>query len=304
MGEISETISLNAGRKSATLTTAGIGNRWHPSETSIEEAMSIISLLYHDVVPPGQFASSGFPGGDADMYKFGRPEFEHHLEAIEKAPHRGEVLLLDRAAREIGPNAVLFTFDDGGASALSTAALLESHGWRGHFFVTTDYIGKLAFLTVDQIRELRARGHVVGSHSCSHPPRISHCSQQQLEREWRESARTLSEILGTKIRVASVPGGYYLKRVAEAAAAAGIEVLFNSEPTSHVERVNGCLVLGRYSIRQGVSAEAAARIASGDWPPRLRQYVFWNSKKIAKHLGGSYYIALRKLVSNRIAGLP
>jgi len=112
----------------------------------------------------------------------------------------------------------------------------------------------------------------------------------------------LSEILGTKIRVASVPGGYYLRRVAEAAVAAGIEVLFNSEPTSRVERrVNGCLVLGRYSIRQGVSAEAAARIASGDWPPRLRQYVFWNSKKIAKHLAGSYYIALRKSVLNKIA---
>src|SRR5437867_12732087 len=115
------------------------------------------------------------------------------------------------------------------------------------------------FVNVDQMRVQRTRSHVVGTHSCSHQPRISRCSQQQLEREWRESARALSEILGTKIRVASVPGGYYLKRVAEAAAAAGIEVLFNSEPTSRVERVNGCLVLGRYSIRQGVSAEAAAR---------------------------------------------
>src|SRR5207245_6078632 len=195
-------------------------------------------------------------------------------------------------------------FTVGGRGALPAAAWMESQGWRGHFFISTDYTGNPGFLTVEQIRQLHARGHVVGSHSCSHPPWISHCSQRQLESEWHESARVLSEILGTKPRVASVPGGYYLKRVAEAAAAAGIEVLFNSEPTSHVERVNGCLVLGRYSIRPGVSAEAAARIVSGDWPPRLRQYVFWNSKKIAKHLGGSYYIALRKLVSSRIAGLP
>jgi len=82
--------------------------------------------------------------------------------------------------------------------------------------------------------------------------------------------------------------------VAEAAAAAGIEVLFNSEPTSAVERVNGCSVVGRYSIQRGTPAETAARIASGERTPRLRQYLFWNSKKIAKSLGGGYYITVRK----------
>jgi len=263
--------------------------------------MNIISLAYHDVVPTGQFASSGFPGTDADIYKFERPELEEHLKAIEKALLGGEVLLLDSAASGIRPKAVLLTFDDGGAGALSAAALLESQGWRGHFFIPTDYIGNPGFLTAEQIRQLHARGHVVGSHSCSHPPWISHCSQRQLESEWHESARVLSEILGTKPRVASVPGGYYLKRVAEAAAAAGIEVLFNSEPITRVRRVHDCLVLGRYSIQRGMSAETAARIASGDWPPRLRQYLLWNSKKIAKRLGRNYYIALRKSVLAKIA---
>ena len=52
-------------------------------------AMKAISLLYHDVVMPGQFDSSGFAGGDADIYKFARPEFERHLEAIAQAPRRG-----------------------------------------------------------------------------------------------------------------------------------------------------------------------------------------------------------------------
>ena len=63
---------------------------------------------------------------------------------------------------------------------------------------------------------------------------------------------------------------------------------------STVERVNGCLVVGRYSIQRGTSAETAARIASGERTPRLRQYLFWNSKKIAKSLGGGYYITMRK----------
>lgn len=256
----------------------------------------IISLLYHDVVAPGGFGSSGFPHADANIYKVERPEFELHLERIDEAPRRAEVGVLNSGARQIGSNALLFTFDDGGASAISSATFLEKHGWRGHFFVTTDCVGTPGFLTVERIRELHSRGHVVGSHSCSHPARMSHCSPERLAREWKESVRFLSNVLGEKIRVASVPGGYYSRRVAEAAAASGIEVLFNSEPTSRTENVNGCLVLGRYSIQHGVSAETVARIASGDWPPRIRQYFVWNAKKLVKRLGGNYYIALRKVL--------
>jgi peptidoglycan/xylan/chitin deacetylase (PgdA/CDA1 family) len=254
----------------------------------------ILSLLYHDVVEPGQFASSGFPHGDAHIYKLERSQFELHLQKIDQAPKSAKVALLDHASQDIGSEVLLFTFDDGGASALPIAALLEEHGWRGHFFITTDYIGKPGFVREDQIRELHHRGHVVGSHSCSHPARMSHCPPEQLVREWKESARVLSNILGDRLRVASVPGGYYSKRVAEAAANSGIEVLFNSEPTSHIKHVKGCIVLGRYSIQQGVSAETVAGIASGERLPRLRQYLLWNSKKIAKHLGGNYYISLRK----------
>jgi len=254
----------------------------------------IISLLYHDVVEPGQFSSSGFPGGDANVYKLLRSEFEQHLQALEHAPGRGNVALLDCAAREPSSKTLLLTFDDGGASALSIASLLERRGWRGHFLVTTDYIGKPGFLRADQIRELHARGHVLGSHSCSHPIRMSRCTPTQLDREWTVSLQTLSDIIGERPRVASVPGGYYSRQVAETAAAAGIEVLFNSEPISRLARVEGCLVLGRHSIQQGISAHAAARIAQGAWAPRFRQYLYWNSKKIAKRLGGRYYLALRK----------
>ena len=57
-------------------------------ESRGKAAMKAISLLYHDVVMPGHFDSSGFTGGDADIYKFARPEFERHLEAIAQAPQR------------------------------------------------------------------------------------------------------------------------------------------------------------------------------------------------------------------------
>lgn len=258
----------------------------------------IVSLLYHDVVERGQFDSSGFSGRDADIYKFERAEFERHLAMIEHAAGCGNVGILPAAATKKDSKVLIFTFDDGGASALSAAELLEGKGWRGHFFVTTNYIGQPRFLTAEQIRLLHSRGHVIGSHSCSHPLRMSYCSSAEIEHEWKESVRVLSECIGTQVISASIPAGYYSRRVAELAAASGIKFLFNSEPVSGAEGVGDCLVLGRYTIQQQVSATTAARIASGDWRPRFEQYVSWNSRKIAKRLGGTYYVALRKRLLN------
>src|SRR5437879_513325 len=115
--------------------------------------------MYHDVVEDGNYASSGFPGEGADLYKLGRREFARHLEAI-------------RAA--IGSREVCLTFDDGGVSAYErVAGMIEQFDWRGYFFVTTDWIGRPGFLNAAQICELDRRGHVMGSHSCSHPTRMA-----------------------------------------------------------------------------------------------------------------------------------
>jgi peptidoglycan/xylan/chitin deacetylase (PgdA/CDA1 family) len=256
----------------------------------------IISLLYHDVVESGNHSSSGFPGRDAALYKLIRPEFERHLQAIAEQTQSSAVSLLTSSEQRIYGQALLFTFDDGGVSAMLVADLLEAQGWRGHFFITTDYIGRTGFLTISHIRELRDRGHLIGSHSCSHPARISHCPPAQLDREWRQSAQILSDGLGEKVVVASVPGGFYSRRVAEAAQNAGIEVLFTSEPSSRLWFVDDCLVVGRYQIRQSTSANMAARIARGDPGPRFRQYMFWTMKKLLKRIGSDSYLALRKKI--------
>jgi peptidoglycan/xylan/chitin deacetylase (PgdA/CDA1 family) len=258
----------------------------------------MIALLYHDIVPRGDYAGSGFSGRDADIYKFEIEEFVRHLDAIAATGSHATAAVNGNARDEQQGDFVL-TFDDGGVGAMIAARLLEERGWRGYFFITTDRIGDRGFLTRGQIRYLHARGHAIGSHSCSHPARMSRCEPKQLEREWTDSLRVLSEICSARIHVASVPGGYFAPCVAETAAEAGITLLFNSEPTTRPTRVGDCTVVGRYSIQHGVSAETAARIACGDWRPRLYQFVFWNTKKIAKNMTGSYYISARKALLNR-----
>ncbi len=255
----------------------------------------MISLLYHDVVPAGAFASSGFCSPDANIYKISVPEFSEHLTAIQNRGATAVRVFTEPA--EAVDGALLFTFDDGGSSSLEhTAGILEARGWRGYFFVTTDYIGQPGFMKADDIRELRRRGHVIGSHSCSHPARLSHCSAQQIEREWTESVRVLSEILSEPVTTGSVPGGFYSHEVRSAAEKAGIRVLFNSEPVSSATKAERSLVIGRYSIQQGFSGVKAASIAHGDFAPRLSQYIYWNAKKVAKRFGGETWLKFRKSV--------
>src|SRR5262249_33121711 len=148
-------------------------------------------------------------------------------------------------------------------SAVYLAEALERYNWRANFFVTTDRIDTKTFLSTDQLRWLRGKGHVIGSHSCSHPYRMSELTDDRLTQEWRRSSEILSDILKEKINAASVPGGFYTPRVARAADGAGIRILFNSEPTTQVEQIGNCRVLGRFTIYRGMSARAAGQLARG-----------------------------------------
>src|SRR5205085_8564852 len=116
----------------------------------------------------------------------------------------------------------------------------------------------------------------------------------QLVSEWQRSQEVLSAILGEPITVASVPGGFYSPAVAQAAVQAGFKVLFNSEPTSRPHFVDGCLVLGRYTIYRGMSAQKAAALVAGKRLPRLQQAFLWNIKKITKAVGGRLYLDVRR----------
>lgn len=252
--------------------------------------MKAISIMYHDIVERGSQESSGFSGADANLYKIEIERFEEHLTKIaeNRAPNKIIELKDNR-------NPFFITFDDGGRSAFTqTADALERRGWRGHFFVATDFIDTPTFLSVSEIKELDARGHIVGSHSASHPLRMASLSPDELRREWRTSVEKLSDILGCRVTTASVPGGHFSRAVAEAASRAGIKTLFTSEPTTSVYKIDDTTVFGRYTIQRQTSVETVAAIARGDLNPRLRQFLFWNSKKILKKIGGENYLRIRK----------
>jgi peptidoglycan/xylan/chitin deacetylase (PgdA/CDA1 family) len=239
------------------------------------------AIMYHDVVENGDFASSGFPGEGAHVYKLRREDFERHLDAI-------------------GGMEVALTFDDGGVSFHHPIAdLLEERRRRGYFFITTDRIGTPGFLTDGQIRELDRRGHVIGSHSASHPTRMAALNRAELDREWRTSIARLSDLLGRPVAVASVPGGYYSREVGRSASAAGIRTLFTSEPTAVTGRVEECAIHGRYVVKRGMAPEWAVGFARGSAAYCWRQTVLWKAKRVAKALGGTAYLRTREAILER-----
>src|SRR5215470_173844 len=228
------------------------------------EKKRVISLGYHDVVELATHQTSGFAGADAALYKLEPDQFDRHLVAISKVVSDRPILVTDLMADKATPaRPWMITFDDGGVSSYNLIAdRLEMFGWRAHFFIATDYIGAPAFMSRGQIRDLHRRGHIIGSHSCSHPLRFASRPRAELYREWKESVSVLSDLLGEQVRVASVPGGQYSRQVAEAAADTRIESLFTSEHKNRRSHDELLLAIGGPAIQRRVTLAVAIGMAS------------------------------------------
>jgi peptidoglycan/xylan/chitin deacetylase (PgdA/CDA1 family) len=155
--------------------------------------------------------------------------------------------------------------------------------------MTTDCIGQRGFLDAHQLRDLDARGHLIGSHSASHPTRFSACTPERMREEWTRSRGVLEDLLGHPVEVASLPGGYYAPAVARTAADAGVRLLFTSEPETTADTVAGCTVVGRFTIRRGSRPGLARDLVSRAPWTRTAAWVSWQAKGLVKPALGPLY---------------
>jgi peptidoglycan/xylan/chitin deacetylase (PgdA/CDA1 family) len=239
-----------------------------------------VSLLFHDVYASDP-RESGFASAAADRYKLSVGAFDAQLEGLAGVRDRPFVI----------------TVDDGGVSYYTLLAdRLDARGWRGYCFVSTDMIGTRGFLDAAQIRELDARGHIIGSHSASHPSRFSTLPIDRMRAEWIRSRQVLEDVLGHEVTIASVPGGYYSRTVARSARDAGLQTLFNSEPVTSVGDEQGLRILGRYTIRRGDAPDTARRLVLSEPWARWSAWATWNAKGLVKPLLGPAYMRVADIV--------
>ncbi len=238
--------------------------------------MDTIYLMYHDIVSDDD-KSSGFQNESAFQYKVKEESFEKQVKAV------------------VGKD-VVFTFDDGGESFYTKAApILEKYGRKGVFFIAANYIGTSGFLSKEQIAELSRRGHVIGSHSCSHPQNMAGMIGEQIEEEWCQSVKVLSDIIGEKVATASLPNGTSSKSIIEGVIHAGIEELYSSEPTTKKKSDKGVEIIGRYVVHDKMMAEDLMRIVN-DSNYRNRMHVKWRVLNIVKSILGENYKKIKSLL--------
>ena len=258
-----------------------------------------VSLIYHDIVATGAEGASGFPGPAAERYKISAGLFAEHLRALRSVVERRTAITpcTSDMMESLPPHvtALLLHFDDGGRSALHAADLLEMHGFRGHFHIVTSMLGRPGFLAVGSLRDLVARGHEIGTHSVTHPARIDRLAWPDLVAEWRDSRDSLCDVVGRSVTIGAVPGGWFTRRVAEAANAAGLRTLFTSEPVTKPKLMESCMVLGRFAVVHNTPATRAASLLEGSRSSQSRAWLAWNAKKLAKSLPGPLWQHLRAL---------
>ncbi|NID15740.1 polysaccharide deacetylase family protein [Luteibacter yeojuensis] len=247
--------------------------------------MSLATLMYHDVVSGGRWDESGFAGSAAAHYKLDAANFHAHLDALLAA---GVAFAEPDAVAAGGREGCLLTFDDGGASASAVGKIMSRRGVRGCFFITTSRIGTPGFVGARDLLELRRDGHLIGSHSHTHPANIARLDARALHEEWRRSVDILEQLLGEPVHAASVPGGFMSPSVRSAAEAAGIRTLFTSEPTTRAWHTGSCAILGRYALLRESAPGTAVALAAGGGA-RLRQWAAWNVKKPLKRWAGPVY---------------
>ena len=226
----------------------------------------IASFGYHEVTDDPTM--SGFQRPAALPFKHTPRAFAEHLATVAAGPFvPGLIGDIDftRPGRH-----VLLTFDDGGKSAVYVADQLSRRGGRGHFFIVTSLIGTRTFLDAADIRYLRSSGHVVGSHSHTHPDIFRDETPQRMIEEWRTSCGILADLLGEPCSIASVPGGDISTAVLRSAAPAGLRYLFTSEPWTAPRQMNGTWILGRFGPKVGTSpARVGALVRFHGWQSAL-----------------------------------
>ena len=250
----------------------------------------VVTFLYHEVSDNPNL--TGFIRESNLVYKHNSKEFISNLEVINNI--RIKPITINKLQEKSDKHKILLTFDDGGKSSMYIADALEKYNWRGHFFITTSMIGNSTFVNKLDIKDLFNRGHVIGTHSHSHPMPFYNLSIKAMISEWTKSTDILEQILSSKIICGSVPGGDMDKKTIKSAKESNIKYLFTSEPFNKIWIEDEVVLLGRVCPKVGTKISKIKNFANnkGFFKERLTR----KSKNLIKFFLGplySYYVKTR-----------
>jgi len=191
--------------------------------------MSALPILcYHNVSTPPADARFKLLYVSADR-------FERQLWSLRRLGLQGVSMSegMTRLCSGTTSGCVVFTFDDGYADTLTTAApLMKRYGFTGTCYVVSDAVGtynrwdaeylreKKTLMSREQLDQWLAAGMEVGSHSCSHP-RLHELPNDAALYEIAESRAALSKMLGVPVEHFAYPFGQFTAGTVELVRRAG-----------------------------------------------------------------------------------
>ena len=217
-------------------------------------------LMYHQVgdFPPMQ----GHRANYCDHRRFASQmrflkRFRYRVLSLDEA------LVCLRGERAPPPRAVVLTFDDGYEGFLHYALPeLQRHGFPAIVYAISGWVGRKAewfakdpgrpiprLMSADQLREIRAAGIAVGSHTANHV-KLDEVDPAAQRAEITASRTALEDLVGEPVEHFCYPYGSFDRSAVEAAREAGYQSAVTclrgaAEPVDHP------LVLPRKAISYG-----------------------------------------------------
>ena len=187
----------------------------------------ILSLRYHTIEPAG----SGNLKKAERFYNVTPDEFKKQMSYLKDNGFETltlSALLSIEDERDLPEKPVILTFDDGHVSHYRTALpVLKGLRFGGIFFIVVDDVGRKNHMSWKRVRELRAKGMEIGSHSLNHI-NLQHASYQELIFQLKASKKELEERLDERILAFSIPTGLYSHRISDVARGMGYKLVFTS----------------------------------------------------------------------------
>ena len=228
--------------------------------------MRAINLMFHDVkINPSRWNTT--------------PErFVEIMEIIAAHPNKDKVVI---------------TVDDAGkGNHQFMLPVFKNLGLKVYIFVPTCFISKgserSSYMTAAQIKEFADDGHIVGSHSHTHPENISLLSRNEIIDEWKKSKEILENITEKKVVSGSIPGGFYSHSQLHIMKDLGYKEIFNSIPTFKEKNLDNVKLAGRFSIENHTT--------NGDFEKILKMSPWYQHKlQIRQKLSQTFYTLKHKL---------
>ncbi len=213
--------------------------------TAVEPLYAPI-LLYHHVGAPRAGRFSVTPAQFADQLKWLRDQGYRSVSV-------DDIAAALQGGPPLPPRPIAITFDDGWSDQFDIALpLLSEFGFKATFFVVSGWVGRgSALMTWNEVRELRARGHWIGSHSVTHGAAAKQ-ADSVLAYEVIQSRNAISRALGGPPTVFAFPLGSLDARAVALARAAGYVAAVDVQ-ANPLQRVSLLYRLKRIEMRGSYS---------------------------------------------------